>query len=281
MSGFAAITGEPDGPPTLPPFGLADGIAALATAFAVMAALRRARPHRPRAGGRPGDHRADPDDARRAADGLRPARLRAAAHRQPLGQQRAAQRLPHRATATGSRSRPARRASPSGCCGWSAGQDLVDAAVVRHRAASGPSTPTSSTPRSAAGSRRAGPRRGAGRRSTRPRPRSVAVYDVRGVLADPQYQRPRHRADRRRPGPRAAGHAERAVPALRDAGRGALGRPRATAPTPTRCSRELGLSRRGDRRAAGGGGGMSARARSTSRARGPTGSTRPRPPAPR
>ena len=27
MSGFAAITGEPDGPPTLPPFGLADGIA--------------------------------------------------------------------------------------------------------------------------------------------------------------------------------------------------------------------------------------------------------------
>ncbi len=40
MSGFAAITGEPDGPPTLPPFGLADGISALATAFAVTAALR-------------------------------------------------------------------------------------------------------------------------------------------------------------------------------------------------------------------------------------------------
>jgi crotonobetainyl-CoA:carnitine CoA-transferase CaiB-like acyl-CoA transferase len=40
MSGFAALTGEPDGPPTLPPFGLADGIAALATAYAVMAALR-------------------------------------------------------------------------------------------------------------------------------------------------------------------------------------------------------------------------------------------------
>jgi len=40
MSGFAAITGEPDGPPTLPPFGLADGIAALATAYAVTAALR-------------------------------------------------------------------------------------------------------------------------------------------------------------------------------------------------------------------------------------------------
>ena len=42
MSGFAAITGEPDGPPTLPPLGLADGIAALATSFTVTAALRSA-----------------------------------------------------------------------------------------------------------------------------------------------------------------------------------------------------------------------------------------------
>lgn len=40
MSGFAAITGEPDGPPTLPPFGLADGIAALTGAFAALTALR-------------------------------------------------------------------------------------------------------------------------------------------------------------------------------------------------------------------------------------------------
>src|SRR5215470_12554754 len=39
MSGFAAATGEPDGPPTLPPFGLADSIAALATAYAVTLAL--------------------------------------------------------------------------------------------------------------------------------------------------------------------------------------------------------------------------------------------------
>ncbi|MGW0634173.1 CaiB/BaiF CoA transferase family protein [Nocardia salmonicida] len=44
MSGFAAVTGEPEGPPTLPPFGLADGIAALTTAFAIMTALR-AREH--------------------------------------------------------------------------------------------------------------------------------------------------------------------------------------------------------------------------------------------
>jgi crotonobetainyl-CoA:carnitine CoA-transferase CaiB-like acyl-CoA transferase len=39
MSGFAAITGEPDAPPTLPPFGLADSIAGLATAYAVLTAL--------------------------------------------------------------------------------------------------------------------------------------------------------------------------------------------------------------------------------------------------
>jgi formyl-CoA transferase len=40
MSGFAHASGQPDGPPTLPPFALADGIAALATAFAVITALR-------------------------------------------------------------------------------------------------------------------------------------------------------------------------------------------------------------------------------------------------
>jgi crotonobetainyl-CoA:carnitine CoA-transferase CaiB-like acyl-CoA transferase len=40
MSGFAHVTGEPDGPPTLPPFGLADGIAGLTTAFAILTALR-------------------------------------------------------------------------------------------------------------------------------------------------------------------------------------------------------------------------------------------------
>lgn len=39
MSGFAVATGEPDGPPTLPPFGLADSVSALATAFAVTLAL--------------------------------------------------------------------------------------------------------------------------------------------------------------------------------------------------------------------------------------------------
>lgn len=39
MSGFAAMTGEPDGPPMLPPFGLADGVTSISAAFAIMVAL--------------------------------------------------------------------------------------------------------------------------------------------------------------------------------------------------------------------------------------------------
>ncbi|MDX2003841.1 MAG: CoA transferase [Meiothermus sp.] len=39
FSGFAYVTGQPDGPPTLPPFGLADGVAALAGTYATMMAL--------------------------------------------------------------------------------------------------------------------------------------------------------------------------------------------------------------------------------------------------
>lgn len=48
MSGFADITGQPDGPPTLPPFALADNFAALYAAYGVLAALRA----RDRRGGR-------------------------------------------------------------------------------------------------------------------------------------------------------------------------------------------------------------------------------------
>ena len=39
MSGLAHQTGQPGGPPTLPPFGLADGVAAISGAYAVMLAL--------------------------------------------------------------------------------------------------------------------------------------------------------------------------------------------------------------------------------------------------
>lgn len=39
FSGFASITGRPDGEPTLPPFGLADGVAGLTGTYATMIAL--------------------------------------------------------------------------------------------------------------------------------------------------------------------------------------------------------------------------------------------------
>lgn len=39
MSGFAHVTGQAEGPPTLPPFMLADGVASLAATYAVMMAL--------------------------------------------------------------------------------------------------------------------------------------------------------------------------------------------------------------------------------------------------
>lgn len=48
MTGFAHQTGQPDGPPTLPPFGLADGVTGLAGTIAVLLALY----HRARNGGR-------------------------------------------------------------------------------------------------------------------------------------------------------------------------------------------------------------------------------------
>jgi crotonobetainyl-CoA:carnitine CoA-transferase CaiB-like acyl-CoA transferase len=48
MSGFAYLTGHPDGPPTLPAFGLADSIAGIAGANAVVMALY----HRDARGGR-------------------------------------------------------------------------------------------------------------------------------------------------------------------------------------------------------------------------------------
>jgi crotonobetainyl-CoA:carnitine CoA-transferase CaiB-like acyl-CoA transferase len=95
MSGFAASTGDPDGPPTLPPFGLADGIASLATAFAIMSAIYQ------RAATGTGQvvdvaivepimALLGPQISR-----LGPAPHASGAARQPLVEQRTAQHLPH------------------------------------------------------------------------------------------------------------------------------------------------------------------------------------------
>ncbi|MCT1658154.1 CaiB/BaiF CoA transferase family protein [Brevibacterium luteolum] len=46
MSGFASMTGQPDGPPTLPPLALADAITGVGAAYAAMVALH----HRSRSG---------------------------------------------------------------------------------------------------------------------------------------------------------------------------------------------------------------------------------------
>jgi crotonobetainyl-CoA:carnitine CoA-transferase CaiB-like acyl-CoA transferase len=52
MSGFAHLTGTPDGPPTLPSFMLADGVAALNATYAVMMALYHRDAHDGPGGGR-------------------------------------------------------------------------------------------------------------------------------------------------------------------------------------------------------------------------------------
>ena len=97
MSGFAHVTGEPDGPPTLPPFMLADGVASLAATYAVMMALY----HRDVHGGEGQlvDVNLIEPLARLIESStlsLRPARRESRPGRQPPRRQRAPQRLPHR-----------------------------------------------------------------------------------------------------------------------------------------------------------------------------------------
>ena len=125
MSGFAASTGEPDGPPTLPPFGLADGIASLATAFAIMSALHQRAGHRARARSStsPSSSRSWRCSARRSPGGTSSAPCSRGSATAPATTRRATPTGPP--TTSGSPSRPARRTSPSASCGWSAGEELV------------------------------------------------------------------------------------------------------------------------------------------------------------
>ena len=231
MSGFAAITGEADGPPTLPPFGLADSIAALSTAYAVMAALRS----RDRTG------RGQVVDMAIIEPMLtvlgpqptlvRPARPRAGPHRQPVRQQRPPQHLSHGRRRAGSRSPPRRSPSPSGSCAWSAAPssstsrgsppapaapqhaDELDEAVGGWIARHGRDEVVAAFEQAEA---------------------AVApVYDIRG--RDGRRAVPGARLDHGGRG-RGAGHrphAERPLPALRDPRRRSDGRAVRTARTPT------------------------------------------------
>ena len=95
MSGFAHLTGTPDGPPTLPSFMLADGVAALTATYAVMMALyHRDVQRRRRAADRHQPDRAAGPPAREVGADLRPARHDPGQDRQPVGHQRTAQHLP-------------------------------------------------------------------------------------------------------------------------------------------------------------------------------------------
>ena len=106
--------GRPDGPPTLPPFGLADGIAGLAGAIATHVRAVRARcAWRNRPGHRRGDHRAHPDDPRRAGNGVRPARASSSSEAATGRPTTPRATRTARATRSGWPSRPAASPSPS------------------------------------------------------------------------------------------------------------------------------------------------------------------------
>ena len=150
MSGFAAATGEPDGPPTLPPFGLADSVTALATAYAVMLACGPGhRRRRARWSTWPSSSRSWRCSGRRSPGTTSSA---TSSPGSATGRTTTRRATPTDArTGAGWRCRPARRASPSGCCGWSAGPSWSSEPWFASGAA-GPRTPTSSMPRSAPGS---------------------------------------------------------------------------------------------------------------------------------
>ena len=122
MSGFAHITGQPDGPPTLPPFFLADGVAAQSATFAVMMALY----HRDLHGGsgqlvdvnlvEPLARLIETATLAYSQLGIVPGRVG-----NLLARQRAAQRVLRPPTASGSPSRARRRTSRCGCTGPSTG----------------------------------------------------------------------------------------------------------------------------------------------------------------
>ena len=172
MSGFAAMTGEPDGPPTLPPFGLADGdrVAGHGVRGACRAAVTATAPAAARWSTWPSSSRSWRCSAPQITAGTSSARCRPGTGNRS-GNNAPRNTLPHAPTATGSRCR--RRAQSHRRAGAAAGRAArADRrAVVRHRRRPGRA-------RRRAGRGRRGLDRGADARRggrgvrARPRPRS-------------------------------------------------------------------------------------------------------------
>ena len=211
MSGFAHQTGRGNGPPTLPPFGLADGVAGITGAFAVMTALY----HRDSPGG---DGRAksstchcwsrwSASSARAPARSINSAPSPAATATARRTTPRATPTSPK--TVAGWRSRPALRRSPNGSCGWS-GAPTWSRSRGSPRRASAAATVTCSTTRSRNGSR---PTPARGERGIRAGRRRVGA-DLRRRTTDerPTRARPRNDHHRRRRRPRPVEDAEPDVP---------------------------------------------------------------------
>ena len=217
MSGFAALNGEPDGPPLLPPLALADGVAGARDRVRDPGRAARARADRPRPGRRHVAGRAADDAARPAAHRLRPARRAAAAHRQPLEPQRAAQRLPHGRRRLGRRLGERDLDRRARACGSSAGP-ISSSSRGSRPAPAAPRTSTRSTTAVAAwiGERtaRRGARRVRGGRGARSR-RSTTRATSSPTRSSPRSARSAPSTT----AARAAQDAERDQPPLRDAGR--------------------------------------------------------------
>ncbi len=186
ISGFAHINGHPDGPPTLPPFALGDGVASLFGTFATMFALWHRDVH-----GAPGQvidlaiyeplfWLLGPQSLVYDQLGHVPG-----AERQQHRVDRAAQRVSARATAGGWASRPAPSRSRSGsCASWVTRRSWTSHGSATTTAAS--STRTSSTRTSGPGS--------PPMTTTRSSPAFEAqeavigpIYSIADIFEDPQY----------------------------------------------------------------------------------------------
>ena len=238
MSGFAAINGEPDGAPLLPPIALTDEVTALAGAFTVMVALR----HRDRTG----EGQVVDINLLETMLQLMGALPSANAHLGYL-QPRLGSGIPYTVP------RGTYQCADGRWVAISTSAESIaragDGAARRGRRPAlrdvrGPGRAPRRARRDRRGlGRRPGRRPRCSRRSRRREAAIAPVYSMADLLADPAHRGARgDRRGRRRP------DAGAARPALEDAGRGPSRRPRRSAPTPTRSSRTSGRPRPRSRR---------------------------------